>query len=295
MRFLTGYSSQHTNETGQPRFLLIVDWFVTATLLGIFHSKDCYTSRSRTVQGAHVDSLFCLSRIGRPREATFVFHSAYRAFETAPSLSLPGPMKASLLVSKWLRRVVSTLPNPSRDDSTKKSSPRHVLVATWLAWCHFAPSPPVAAQGIFWFSPRASDALRLPHSVRLNKSPWPGWTVPAGGMRTMNSSIGECTNTAVMSNNPMYLVSFEFLLAANDNSVRQTASGDVLCRHWPSQLSPYNHLDRTFVRDPTIAQPQNLKHIVVLHVLEFLSACFFSLHRDTSVLQISWRTLVFQR
>ena len=46
-----------------------------------FHSRACYTIRSRTVQVTHVDSLFGLSQISRPCEATFVFHPAYRAFE----------------------------------------------------------------------------------------------------------------------------------------------------------------------------------------------------------------------
>ena len=48
-------------------------------------------------------------------------------------------------------------------------------------------------------------------------------------------SSGECTNAAVMSNNPMYQVSFEFLLAANANSVRATASGGVPAKTWPTQ------------------------------------------------------------
>ena len=36
--------SQHPNKSAQPRFLLIVDWFVTTTLSGIFHSRACFTA-----------------------------------------------------------------------------------------------------------------------------------------------------------------------------------------------------------------------------------------------------------
>ena len=134
VRSVGGQIYQYTNKTAQPRFLLIVDWFVTVTLSGIFHSRACYTFRPHTVQVTHVDRLFCLSRISADHvKQPFVFHPAYRAFE-GPSLSLPGPTTASLIISKWLRSVVSTLPSPSRDASTKKSSQRHVLVATWLAW-----------------------------------------------------------------------------------------------------------------------------------------------------------------
>ena len=37
--------SEHTIKIAQPRFLLIVDWFVTITLSGIFHSRACHTFR----------------------------------------------------------------------------------------------------------------------------------------------------------------------------------------------------------------------------------------------------------
>ena len=53
----------------------------------------------------------------------------------------------------------------------------------------------------------------------------------------MSSSIGEWTNAAVMSNNPMYLASFWFLLAANANSARATASGEVAVK--TSSRPPY--------------------------------------------------------
>ena len=118
-----------------------------------FHSRACYTFRSRTVQVTHVDSLFGLSRISRPREATFVFHPAYRAFEQVPSLSLPGPTIAKPLVSKWLRSVVSSLPNQIQRCFHKEvvtvTRPRdYVAGVVQRSWKHFALSLPVAAQGL---------------------------------------------------------------------------------------------------------------------------------------------------
>ena len=40
--------SEHT-KTAQPSVLLIIEWLVTITLSGIFHSRACYAFRSRKV------------------------------------------------------------------------------------------------------------------------------------------------------------------------------------------------------------------------------------------------------
>ena len=67
-------------------------------------------------------------------------------------------------------------------------------------------------------------------------NPLASWMIPAG-LRTLSSSVGECTISAVMSSNLMYLASFMFLLAANVNSVRATARGGVLAK--ASSRAPY--------------------------------------------------------
>ena len=87
----------------------------------------------------------------------------------------------------------------------------------------------------------------------------------------MNSSTGECSNAAVMSNTPMYVVSFEFLLAASAKVREQPQVAGCLQRH--RHAHPYatccatnqaftaisfmscSHLDHTFVRDPTSLSP----------------------------------------
>ena len=119
----------------------------------------------------------------------------------------------------------------------------------------------------------------------------------------MSSSMSECMNVVVILNNPMHLVSFMLLLSAKVNSVSATASGGVLAK--TSSRSPYSTCGATrhvftafpghvlqppglhFRGTSDLTLPHNLKHIATLHVLEFLGACFFSQHRDTSVLQIA--------
>ena len=93
-------------------------WLVTVTLSGAFHSRACHTFRSCTVQIAHVNALFGLSRISRPREATFVVNPAYCAIQRNGL----GPTTASLLVTKWFRSVALTLPKPYSGARTRKSS-----------------------------------------------------------------------------------------------------------------------------------------------------------------------------
>ena len=53
----------------------------------------------------------------------------------------------------------------------------------------------------------------------------------------MNLSVGERANAAVMSNNPMFLACFMFLLAATANIVPSTATGGVPAKR--SSPSPY--------------------------------------------------------
>ena len=84
--------SQHSNKIAQPIFLLIVERFVTVTWSGIFHSMGLLHFSFPHVQFAQ--------RIVRLRKR--------------PSLSLPGPKTASLLVSKLLRSVVVFRPCPTR-------------------------------------------------------------------------------------------------------------------------------------------------------------------------------------
>ena len=108
--------SQRTNKTAQQRFLLIVDLFVSITLSTLFHSGACYT-----FSFLHGPGRTC----AQPVQTEPDQKSAQRIvlLRQYPSLSVPGTTTASLLVSKWLRSVVSTLPSPSGDASTKKSSP----------------------------------------------------------------------------------------------------------------------------------------------------------------------------
>ena len=110
-----------------------------------------------------------------------------------PSLFLPGPTTASLRVSRWLRSVASTLNSPSSDASTGNSSP-----SRWVGSC---PEPRCFARSL---------------QCKSQQTPWAGWMIAA------------CMNAAVMSHKKMYLASFMFLLAANANNVRATASGGVL-------------------------------------------------------------------
>ena len=107
------------------------------------------------------------------------------------------------------------------------------------------------------------DSLRVPYGARLNRRHWPDWVIPAGGMSTMSSSVGQCTNAAVMSNNPTCLTLFMFLLAANAHNARATGRGavpekkkivtfsvrDLLC-HKPGFHSVSHYvLQHTFVRE----------------------------------------------
>ena len=100
-----------------------------------------------------MDSLFSLSRIGSPHEATFVFHPAYRPFE-----------QALLAVSAWTHdsktlglEVVTkrcVRPTPTHPEMhhekvvTVTRAPGYLAGVVQGSWKHFALRPPIAAQGL---------------------------------------------------------------------------------------------------------------------------------------------------
>ena len=162
--------------------------------------------------------LFSLNRIS----GSFVPNPAYRALKEATLAVFAGTNE--------------TLPSPSSDASTRN----YVVVATGQAWNSFpgntllciGPSLLLLLEKVFCLE-HGGIARFVKYTSQHKFLAW--WMIPAGGLRTLSSSIGECTNSTVMSSNPMYLASFMFLPAcqcqqcASNCKWRSASEGIVTC------------------------------------------------------------------
>ena len=109
--------------------------------------------------------------------------------------------------------------------------------------------------------------MRILKFARLNKVLGFCWTVPAGGMSTLNTElvcwrVHECCSGAEQSDN-----------CQPRKDIATFSVRDLLChKAWLSllfvSLDVLQPLGSHLRERPNLSQPHNIKHIVVLHVLE---------------------------